>query len=201
MTPADRSRFFDALNAVYALYRVELSEPVGRIWWTALQGYEIEAVVAALGRHAVNPDTGQFLPKPADVVKQLEGATQDVALIAWAKVLNGLKQHGTYVSVVFDEPIIHRVIEDLGGWIWLGQQTDKEIPFIEKRFRDAYRAWRQRSALMAYPRRLPGVIEHQNGAAGYAGVNVITKFIGDQTKAMAVLDGPNEIRALSQAAA
>ena len=190
MIATDRPRFFDALAAVHALYRVEFSKPVGEIWWRAMEAYEIDAVLDALGRHAKNPDTGQFLPKPADVVKQLDGTTSDTALLAWAKVTQGLRRFGTYDSVAFDDPIIHRVLADLGGWVWLGRQPEKELQFVEKRFRDAYRAWRSRPALMDYPRSLPGVIEQTNGAAGFAGVNVTTKFIGDVTKAQAVLAGP-----------
>lgn len=192
MTPGDRSKFGEALAAVYALYRVELSQAVTVMWWRCLQAYEIAAVVDALGRHAMNPDTGQFLPKPADVVKVLEGSTVDVAMLAWAKVMGGMKQVGTWDSVVFDDPIIHRVLHDLGGWIWLGQQQEKELPFIEKRFRDAYRAWRARPALMDYPRRLAGHVEHTNGANGFHGVNVVTKFIGDRERAQSVLAGPQE---------
>jgi hypothetical protein len=191
MKPSDKADFTGALEAVYALYRVDISAPVAAMWWRALQAYEIAAVVDALGRHAMNPDTGQFLPKPADVVKVIEGSTADTALLAWAKALGGIKQHGTYDSVVFDDPIIHRVLEDLGGWPWLGHQDVKELPFIERRFRDAYRAHRARG-LAEYPRRLAGIIEHTNGSAGFAGANVRTKFIGDPAKAKLVLEGPKE---------
>jgi len=192
MMPADRRAFADALAAAYTLYRVELSQAVTAMWWRALQGYEITAVLDALGKHAMNTDTGQFLPKPADVVKVLEGTTSDTALLAWSKVLDGVKRFGTYGSVVFDDPIIHRVLNDLGGWPWLGRQESKELPFVENRFRDAYRAWKSRGLITDYPRSLPGIIEHQNAAAGFAGVNVNTRFIGDETRAKAVLAGPRE---------
>lgn len=201
MKSSDSKKFGEALAAVYDLYRVELSEAVTGMWWRALQAYEVAAVVEALGRHAMNPDTGQFLPKPADVVKALEGSTSDTALLAWAKVVGGLKQVGTHDSVVFDDPIIHRVLQDLGGWYWLGQQQEKEMPYIEKRFRDAYRAWRPRAVGMDYPRSLPGWIEAQNASRGFHGVNVVTKLIGDMAKAQAVLEGPKERPMLERKAA
>lgn len=191
MTEDDRKEFGAALAAVYALYRADITAPVAAIWWQALSGYDLPAVVDALGRHAMNPDVGQFLPKPADVVRQLEGSTQDAALLAWARVVEALKRHGTYVSVDFVDPIIHRVLTDLGGWMWLGQQTEKEMPFIEKRFRDAYRAWRARPALLLEaPVRLAGIIEHDNGANGYTGVNVVTKVLGGPAKL--AIEGPQQ---------
>lgn len=192
MKPADRAKFGEALAACYALYRAELTQPVAAMWWRALQAYDIAAVVEALGRHAMNPDTGQFLPKPADVVKVLDGATQDVALLAWAKVVKAMKDFGCYDSVAFDDPIIHRVLIDLGGWVWLGRQEVREMQFVEKRFRDAYRAWRARPALMDYPRSLPGLIETQNNAAGYIGANVKIRLAGDKDQARALLEGPKD---------
>lgn len=167
MTAADRPAFSAALAAVYALYRVEISAAVAEIWWRCLQSYDIAAVSEALGRHAMNPDSGQFLPKPADVVRQLEGGTQDQALIAWHQVLDAMRRIGSYESVAFEDPLINRVLLDLGGWAWFGQQSSAELPFIEKRFRDAYRAWRNRGLPAdSGPQHLPGVIEQQNAALG-----------------------------------
>jgi len=85
MTEADREPFFTLLGDVYAFYRTDFSTFVGRVWWTAMQPYDLAAVNDAMGRHCANPDTGQYLPKPADVVRMLQGSTQDSALVAWAK--------------------------------------------------------------------------------------------------------------------
>ena len=182
MNSGDRKRFVDMLQAVYAMQRVDLSDAVTELWWAALEEYELPAVLDAFKRHTKNPDTGQFLPKPADVVRQLEGSTQDVALLAWARVVQAVRDHGTYVSVDFADPLIHRVLTDLGGWVWLGQQQESEMPFIEKRFRDAYRAWRARPALLTEaPLRLPGIVERDNAASGYAGAFVIKTLPGGAT--------------------
>lgn len=186
MTQTDAEKFQQSLRGVYALYRADISPAVIAIWWNALKGYDLEAVVEALGRHAMNPDTGQFLPKPADVVKAIEGASADVALQAWAKVLEGLRRFGTYESVAFDDQIIHRVLTDLGGWVWLGRQAEKDMPFVEKRFRDAYRAWRTRGLGMTEPvRHLPGIVETHNAGAGHRHAIPAPKLIGAE-KAIAL---------------
>jgi len=77
-------------------------------------------------RHLMNPDTGQFLPKPADIVRMLGGRTLDRALMAWAKVDKAVRQIGTYESVVFDDALIHRVLHEMGGWVGMGQKTENE---------------------------------------------------------------------------
>ena len=167
MQNSDRAEFLKVLTVVYTLYRAEFSEAVADFWWGVLQQYEIEALRGAFHRHTLNPDVGQFIPKPADIVRELGGTTQDKSLLAWAKVVQGVRRVGTHDSVAFDDPIIHRVLVDFGGWVWLGQQQEKELPFIEKRFRDAYRAWLQRGSIVEPISHLAGLIEQTNRGLGY----------------------------------
>ena len=168
MNDADRAPFAETLSAVYALFRAELSEAALEIWWRALAPHSIEAVKEAFGRHATNPDEGRFLPRPADVVREISGTAADASTLAWARVSDAVARVGTYRSVAFDDPIVHRVIADLGGWPWLGRQTEREWPHVERRFRDAYRAWRARGLegtdLIDH---LPGIIEVANVAGGW----------------------------------
>lgn len=165
MTNSDKRPFAEMLGAVYELYNRPLSETILGMWWEALQPYDLAAVRGAFNRHAMNPDQGQFIPKPADIVREFGGTTADASMLAWSKVVGGIKKFGTHVSVAFDDPIIHRVVTDLGGWYWLGQQTEKEMPFVENRFRLAYRAWRQRGLVGSESvRYLFGYFELQNSA-------------------------------------
>lgn len=189
MRSTDRKQFAATLAAVYSLYRSELSEAVLQMWWGALSGYEIEAIASALTAHTSNPDTGQFLPKPADVVKMLGGTTKDAAIVAFAKVVDGVKSAGSWSSVAFDDPIIHRVLEDLGGWTVVCATTEKEWPFLEKRFVDAYRAWRQKGDVPPHPPRLAGRTEIANVAAGYTDAEVPLRLIGNREEARAIADG------------
>lgn len=168
MTDADRDAFAETLAAVYALYRAELSAAVLEIWWRALAPYPIGAVKAALGRHATNPDEGRFLPKPADVVREIVGTRADASLIAWSITIDAVRIVGTWRSVAFEDKLIHRVVTDLGGWMWLGRQLEKELPFVERRFRDLYRALASRESPVDLPVRVAGQIEITNNAMGYA---------------------------------
>ena len=188
MENTERAAFAELLASVHALYRVEVTPGVAEIWWQALQQHDITALRAAFNRHAMNPDQGQFCPKPADIVREMGGTTQDKSMLAWAKVMGALKRHGTYNSVKFDDPIIHRVLTDLGGWICLGQQLEKEIPFIEKRFRDAYRAWLHRGQLGEEIPHLAGLVEAHNGAHGWQAKIPAPKLIGEQRE-VARLEG------------
>ncbi len=168
MIDADRLAFARLIAGVYELYGKDISEPVLGMWWEAMRGLELGAVRGALNRHAMNPDAGMFLPKPADVIRELGGTSQDASLLAWSRTVEAVRSIGSWESVKFDDPIINRVIVDLGGWIWLCAQTEREWPFVEKRFRDAYRAWMHRGLEGTDPvARLPGHFEAQNALRGY----------------------------------
>lgn len=179
MTNTDRIRFAEALGAVFTLYGKDLPDAVIEMWWRALEGYELAAVLEALTRHARDPDAGVYLPKPADVVRQLGGTSKDASVLAWAKVAEAVRRIGNYASVVFDDPIIHRCIEDLGGWPEVCRTTDKEWPFLENRFCAAYRAWRFRGVVPPHCSRLAGTVESTNRFNGYHEAKYPLRQIGD----------------------
>lgn len=169
MKESEKQEFTETLRAVYALYGKEFSAPVIQIWWNALQELDIAAVKGALTRHATNPDTGQFCPKPADVMRELGGTRADQSLNAWNIVMKAIRDVGGWQSVEFYDPIIHRVIDDMGGWVWLCENTTiDETPFIEKRFRDGYRAYLSRGGAPNAPAFLPGRFAVENRKLGFA---------------------------------
>lgn len=187
MKDSDKAQFFTLIGGVYAFYRQDMSQFAGSVWWQAMQPFDFAAVADALNRHCVNPDTGQFMPKPADVVKMLQGSTQDSAMVAWSKVDKGVRQVGTYASVVFDDPIIHRVIHDMGGWVALGTKDENEWPFVAKEFENRYRGYRVRNETPDYPKQLVGIAEAQNSREGR--VSQPPVLIGSSEAAKRVLLG------------
>jgi hypothetical protein len=187
MLNSDRGAFFTLLADVYAFYGKEFSEFAGNVWWSAMSAYDLKAVREALGRHCVNPDAGQYLPKPADVVRMLQGGTQDSALQAWAKVDRALRQVGTYQSVAFDDALIHRVLHDMGGWVLLGTKTEDDWPFVAKEFENRYRGYRMRSERPEYPPVLVGHAEAQNARLGFATQPPV--LIGNAQQAQATMLG------------
>lgn len=166
MIKDDAGRFKSTLAAVYSLYGKDLTEAVIGIWWQALKPYDLAAVKDALNRHAVNPDNGQFCPKPADVVKMIEGGSEDAALVAWAKVDRAARHVGPYQTVVFDDALIHKIVQVIGGWPRLGQIDDQEWPFTKNQFVALYRGFKASRREFEYPRSLPGITEATNGAIG-----------------------------------
>ena len=187
MEQQDRKRLAQCLLAASEVYGREVSESVASVWWTALKGHDIAAVEIAFHRHMTNPDTGQFMPKPADIVRILAGTSADSALVAWAKVDKAMRTVGTYQSVVFDDSLAMRVLQDMGGWIALGAKGGDEWPFVANEFRTRYQGYRQRGEAPEHPSRLIGIAEADAIRKGVPPKDVV--LIGDPIAAQRVADG------------
>jgi hypothetical protein len=187
MRPTEKTQFAALLSNVYGFYEKTATPFVIDTWWGALQAYDFDAVSRAFGQHSVNPDDGQYLPRPANIVKMLSGTTNDAGLVAWSKVEKAVARVGTYESVVFDDPLIHRVIEDMGGWIRLGTFREDEMVFVGKEFVNRYRGYRMRSDRPEYLRVLTGIAESNNAKVGFDTAAPV--LIGESSKAKLVLEG------------
>lgn len=113
------------------------------------------------------PPNGKFVPKIADIVEIIKGDGQDRSLIAWSKFDNALRTLGTYQSVVFDDAIIHLVVDDMGGWCSFETKSEKEWPFIKNDFVNRYKAYTKMPHLHIHQRVLIGRIEAENNLNGY----------------------------------
>lgn len=185
MTQDDFEKFEDLLSGVGEIYGKTLSEFALSLWWGALKNYDLAAIRNALHRHVVNPDNGQYMPKPADVVWMIGGTSTDSAMIAWTKVDKAVRQVGTWQDVVFDDPLIHRVIDDMGGWIEFGKKTEDEWPFVAKEFETRYRGYASRGITPEYKGVLTGIANANNSRHGFdCGKPVL---IGDPEKARRVI--------------
>lgn len=186
MEPQDRKRFALCLLAMAEIYGKQVSEAVSAVWWNALKTWDIQAVEEAFAKHTQSPDNGQFMPKPADIIRMLAGTSTDASMVAWAKVDKAIRTVGTYASVVFDDPLIHRVVHDMGGWIGLGQKDNEEWPFIANEFRTRYQGYRSRGETPDYLPTLIGLTDAHNIKQGFRPTTPV--MIGDPAKAQNVLD-------------
>lgn len=176
MRPSDQAAFGALLTDALAFWRQDVTTFTLDVWWEACRGFDIEQVRKALTAHAMDPERGQFAPKPADLVRQLQGTHTDRALLAWGRVWDAMQSTGAYQSVDFGDPIAHAAIVDIGGWVSLCRIDLNDLPFVQKRFCDAYRLYSARGKPDA-PLRLAGESEVANGKAGLR-VDASTVLLG-----------------------
>lgn len=180
-------KFIEVLTGVHDFYGKELTSFAMQVWMQACKEFDVDQVTKALSAHLMDPERGQFMPKPADIVKQLHGTHGDRSLVAWGKVFGAMSSVGAYKSVVFDDAVIHAVIDDLGGWIKVCRTGNNELPFMQKRFCDTYKAYSARQDLK-YPAQLIGEHDQTNAQFGYESINGPI-LIGDARKALSIREG------------
>jgi hypothetical protein len=155
MTEAEKPAFVDLITDALAFYRRDLSDFALSVWWQACQPFTMEQVRKALTAHTMDPEAGKFAPMPGDLVRVLQGTVTDRAMLAWGKVHDAMSSVGAWRNVVFDDPAIHAVIEDMGGWAKLARTETKDLGFVQHRFCESYKAYSGRGNFH-YPALLGG---------------------------------------------
>ncbi|MEM7209590.1 MAG: DUF6475 domain-containing protein [Pseudomonadota bacterium] len=158
--------FSELLIDVLSFYGKDVSKFQVGVYWEVLKRYDLASVRSAFSQHAGDPDQGQFAPKPADLVRLIEGSGQDRAQMAWGKVQKALSRVGAYRSVVFDDPAIHAALADMGSWPELCRTNADDLQFRAREFEQRYRGYARRQNFN-YPKKLIGIVGSENGRDGY----------------------------------
>lgn len=136
---AQHTRLVQTLLGVYSFYDRELTELAIRLWIHALEGIDTGFVEQALQRHLRDPEAGRFLPKPADVIRQLRGEAKDVALVAWGRLITG-------ASGGFEPGTPERLALDaVGGMRGFGLANESDNGYLQRRFVEAFIAYQRRA--------------------------------------------------------
>lgn len=99
-----------------------------------------------------------------DLLERLEGSQKDITTEAWLKVDRAVKLRGNYDSVCFDDPVIHSVIEAMGGWENFALCDQSEWKWKRKEFEGLYPLMARKTD---HPTYLPGKIERENLSNGF----------------------------------
>lgn len=159
--------------------------------FTVLSRFSIAEIRQALSGHLNNPESGRFIPKPADIVRQIDGDSESRALMAWSKVEGAMISAGSYRTVVFDEPEIMACIVNMGGWIRLCEMLEDDLPYRRNEFCKLYKGFVV-SKPVNYPSKFIGRQEAHNRQDNKKFVTPPT-MIGDYSDAVKVLQSDKSI--------
>lgn len=161
MNTNDMEAFDQIWTEAHEVYGRKPEPRVVYMVFQALISFPLQDIERALCRHLTNPDTGQYPPKPADIVRLIHGSSQTTSGEAWAKVDRAIRCVGNYRTVVFDDPKIHAAIDRLGGWQKISMTDEKEYPFLRNNFLKLYQGFTVQPP-ETFPRKLIGTCEHEN---------------------------------------
>ena len=183
----DKGNFETLMNATASMYNRTPSDGTQlMMYFNALNRFSFEDVKAGFNAHMQNPDNGQFFPKPADIIKYMDGGSETQAGSAWTKVDKSIRTVGPYQNIVFDDRIIHAVIADMGGWILMCGTSDQEYPFKKNEFVKRYTGYRSRPP-EDYPR-----LAQQSNDMRKLGTIEAPVIIGDMDAARLTYSGGSE---------
>lgn len=165
MIDQDKAAFRDMMMAAGEVYGREITKPLLQMYFAALTQIGIEQVQGAMMAHMQNPDSGQFFPKPADLVKQMTGTTkqqdaaiEDKAAIAWACIERDIRRIGSYGTLKLEDKQALATVKAMGGWQSICQTETSKMEWKRKEFIRMYEAF-ERTPLEALPSSLPGRVE------------------------------------------
>ena len=186
MEEREYNSFAEVLTALAELFDTELSASKVRLYFEALRDLSLEEV-----RHAGNliARLSKFFPRPADFREYVEPDLETRASIAWSKVERAFWRAGIHRSVVFDDPVIHAVMDALGGWTRYCNLPEDRVVWWRKDFERLYRLY---SPLVRSGRLIPPVVLH--GLHAIDGSEVRPVFIGDRKT---ILEWTSRIRSSS----
>jgi hypothetical protein len=161
------AKFTKIFLALAEYYHRNISPMVVDFYWQSLHEYPLSEIQRVIGLHLSHTESGVYFPKVADFIRLLDGGHKDNAALAWTKLEEALKHVGTYRDIVFDDPYLHAVIRDMGGWIAFGEITLDKWPFVGNDFRSRYTAYRSRGITGLYPASLRGRSNGENWSAGF----------------------------------
>lgn len=165
MIEFEKPKFIKQLMGIARYFKYALDEYDLEIYWQSLNKYDFEEVTAAIYNHVQNPAKGNFMPRVADIVREIKAKEEPAeyrAMRAWAEVEQKIRSIGIYESPDFDDPLISHVICDMGGWIEICKVLEKDLVWMGKNFERRFISYVEYPPSQLTQKRLTGLFAKHN---------------------------------------
>lgn len=102
------------------------------------------------------------MPKPAEILEHSKPNLEAIAALALQDLERAIAKGGRNTSLIFDDVVVHSVIEALGGWVYICNMSLKDWEFKKKEFSRLYAIHARRSK---HPDHVAGLTEKNSGLA------------------------------------
>ncbi len=185
MNEQELENFTGAMYGMGKMYGKQIDDQLIEMYWDSLERFDYEDVSSAFQRHYNG--TGQasgFWPRPGHIIELIEGSVDTRAQLALSKLTKAIGSPGVYESVCFDDPVINKVVQDLGGWVQLGKISSDDFKFYGNRFVTAYRGVAKQDKFN-YPKILTGISDAANNER-FGGKERMPRLVGKRDQALIV---------------
>jgi hypothetical protein len=136
MRDDDKRTFAEVLRAVSEYYDRDPSASTVAMYWTGLRDLTIEQVRGAINAHVQDPKAGQFMPKIADLRRQIEAANDGGhpgPEEAWSIAMGA---RGEAASVVWTQQVATAFFQAAMPLLDMGDKVAARLAFVERYGRD-----------------------------------------------------------------
>lgn len=184
MTKDDKKQFSAMIKSVAQLFDKKITSGMMQVYWDCVQDYQLEHVRLAL-TYACKKS--KFFPKPADIQEFMSGTPDEAAALGFDKLITAIRSSGSIASVVFDDPVIHVVVDQMGGWLKVCKWETNELAFRQHDYVKRH-TMLQRIGVQSWPCKLKGSTELAN-QDHYPEWVPPPVFVGNRDAALSVLAG------------
>jgi len=164
MDDSNKKEFASVLYTAGELYDKTLSKELLLMYFNILIKFSVEQVRKAVERHALDPKHGTFFPKPADIVRNIDGERQtasDRALIAWMEIERCMSRYGAYGTLELDDKQALMAVKSMGSWQHLCHTDRDKLGFKRQEFIKNYEAL-ENTPIEMLPEKMLGIEDLHN---------------------------------------
>jgi hypothetical protein len=138
MQPCDAGQFAALIASLGEIYGRQITKTATQMYWAVLEPYELAEIKRAVKQHLSDKKACAYMPLPGQLIDSMGGSVEEKALLAWHKLKQALARVGASRGVQFDEPVMHQIVQDMGGMYHLGQMLERDLDFKQKDFKELY---------------------------------------------------------------
>lgn len=164
MDNSDKKEFARQMMIISEIYDKPVSTEKLQIYFSTLSKYTIKQVVIGIEKHMQDVESGQYFPKPANIIKHIEGEKSninDMAEIAWLEVENAIRMIGAHGRLKLRDKIAIAAVKSIGSWSDLCMTNIDKMQWKKKEFIDSYELL-SKTPVEMLPDSLPGIADIKN---------------------------------------
>lgn len=168
MNNQDKIAFAELMTGIGEAYNKEVSKNLMSIYFDSLINFSIEDVKKSFSRHLVDPKHGTFFPKPADIVRNIDGeqrTSENRAMIAWMEIERCMSRFGAYGTLELDDKQALMAVKAMGSWQHLCHTDREKLGFKRQEFIKNYEAL-ENTPIEMLPQKMLGIEDLHNQRVG-----------------------------------
>ncbi len=141
------NEYIKFISEMFDDYGKKLTGLATKEWVDVGEKYGFENVCKIILSLRASPDATGFIIRVSEIEKALVGTKKDRASLAWAKLMSIIDKCSAR-RFVFDDPIIHAVVESMGGMDAVCTWTLDALSFKETEFCKHYEMFEKSPAAL-----------------------------------------------------